>query len=107
MDGVTREFAVMASVLIEEFAPRFGCHVALTGGCLYKQGPRKDVDLVFYKIRQAEKIDRTGLLQEMVHELGFKIKSTSGWLVKAEFTDVSFDLMFPELPFGGYESDDE
>lgn len=32
---------------IEQICPRFGCHVALTGGCLYKDGPRKDADLLY------------------------------------------------------------
>ena len=29
---------------IEKGCPQFGCHVALTGGLLYKDGPRKDCD---------------------------------------------------------------
>ena len=39
---------------VESIAPDYGCHVALTGGCLYKEGPRKDLDLLFYRIRQVQ-----------------------------------------------------
>jgi hypothetical protein len=32
---------------VEAICPPFGCHVALTGGTLYKDGERKDLDLLF------------------------------------------------------------
>ena len=59
---------------IEKIAPNFGCHVALTGGCLYKDGARKDIDILFYRIRQVEKIDHEGLkqaLQAQTHQVTF------------------------------------
>ena len=46
---------------IEEICPQYGCHVALTGGTLYKDGERKDLDLLIYRIRQCESIDYSGL----------------------------------------------
>ena len=35
--------------LVEVIVAPLGGHVALTGGCLYKDGPRKDLDLVIYR----------------------------------------------------------
>ena len=46
---------------LEAFAPEYGCHVALTGGLLYKDGPRKDVDIVLYRVRQVSEIDMAGM----------------------------------------------
>jgi hypothetical protein len=34
---------------IEPIVSQFGCHIALTGGVLYKDGPRKDCDLIVYR----------------------------------------------------------
>ena len=52
---------------------RFGYHVGLTGGCLYKEGERKDVDIIVYPHQDKnvvpvpellEKIKSTGLTYE-------------------------------------------
>ena len=48
---------------IECECPKFGCHVALTGGTLYKDGERKDLDILFYRIRQVENIDYDSLFE--------------------------------------------
>ena len=63
------------SQAIESIAPKFGAHVALTGGCLYKDGERKDLDTV-----------------------GFNIMLTQdfGWCKKAVFFDKKIDFLFPE-----------
>src|SRR3546814_15766415 len=49
----TLDDAVALCRKIEKIAPEYGAHVALTGGTLYKDGPRKDVDLLFYQIGRA------------------------------------------------------
>lgn len=43
--------AVELCVRLEPLAAECGGHVALTGGCLYKLGPRKDVDILIYPER--------------------------------------------------------
>ena len=48
----TQQHAIELCKRIESVCPRYGCHVALTGGLLYKDGPRKDCDILFYRIRQ-------------------------------------------------------
>lgn len=57
----TQTEAIYLCKKIEAVCPKFGCHVALTGGLLYKEGPRKDADIMFYRIRQVEAIDKEGL----------------------------------------------
>lgn len=89
------EDAVEICRLLEPIAPEYGCHVALTGGCLYKDGKRKDADILFYRIRQWPVIDEIGLLNKM-REIGFEIIRRKGWVVKALYEGKPLDLFFPE-----------
>lgn len=91
---------------IEEIAPNHGCHVALTGGCLYKDGERKDLDLVFYRIRQADCIE-TGSLRMALAEIGIQTfeDRRCPWIVKASMDGKSINLLFPEEGGGLYGDD--
>ena len=89
------EDAIKVCMFIEEIAPQYGAHVALTGGTLYKEGPRKDLDILFYRIRQVTKIDEGGLLNAL-SRCGFEITDRFGWLVKAKLYEKDVDLFFPE-----------
>lgn len=80
---------------IEALAPKYGAHVALTGGVLYKDGERKDLDLLFYRIRQVKKIDEEGLI-EALKELGVFIGKRHGWVTKATYDGQGIDMFFPE-----------
>ena len=80
---------------IEAVAPKFGYHVALTGGCLYKEGERKDLDLVFYKHGTP---DIPGLLLAL-SGLGIAYAKGSGWKYVGYFCadrSKQVDLLFPE-----------
>lgn len=44
----TTERAVDFAHLLEPLADKHGLHIGLTGGCLYKEGPRKDADFIVY-----------------------------------------------------------
>lgn len=81
--------------IIEQFAPNYGCHVALTGGALYKDGPRKDCDILFYRIRQAQQIDIDGL-KRCLAGIGVEILGEHGWVHKAKFLGQGVDMFFPE-----------
>lgn len=81
--------------LVEEIAPKYGCHVALTGGCLYKDGPRKDLDLLFYRIRQTPTIDTEGLFAELAQH-GIVKQSGFRWCFKATMGELNIDIFFPE-----------
>jgi len=87
--------AIKICKIIESFAPLYGCHVALTGGCLYKDGERKDVDILFYRIRQTPEIDMTGLLSAIEYN-GFTKPVGFGWVYKSMFDGVNIDMFFPE-----------
>lgn len=91
----TLEDAVELCRILEAITPTFGAHVALTGGCLYKDGKRKDADILFYRIRQQKVIDEVGLIQKL-RDIGFTIIKRSGWVVKAFYHDKPLDLFFPE-----------
>lgn len=80
---------------IEEVCPGYGCHVALTGGTLYKDGLRKDVDILFYRIRQSPSIDTDGLFAAL-GKIGIERTSGFGWCIKATFEGRSIDCFFPE-----------
>lgn len=97
-----REDAIALCILIESVCPSFGCHVALTGGILYKPGERKDCDVLFYRIRQIENIDQEGLFAALA-ELGVERISGFGWVHKATYQGKNIDMFFPEAPDGEYD----
>jgi len=90
---------------VEAICPNFGCHVALTGGLLYKDGARKDCDLLFYRIRQIDVIDIDGLF-DALDGIGIGRLSGFGWCYKAEFQGKPIDCFFPESADGEYERAD-
>lgn len=98
--------AIALARKIEEICPEFGCHVALTGGLLYKDGNRKDADLLFYRIRQVEQIDRAGLFHALEERLGMTGWRGFGWCVKAEYQGKPIDCFFPDEE-GEYPTDEE
>lgn len=91
--------------LIEQIAPEYGAHVALTGGLLYKDGERKDADILFYRIRQVDQIDSLGLFAAIERELGVKKVGGFGWCHKAEWNGKKIDFFFPEEDGGEYSND--
>ncbi len=102
----TQKEAIALCTQIEAVCPRFGCHVALTGGTLYKKGRRKDADILFYRIRQTPEIDYNGLFLALSKECNVEVLRDHGWCVKAALVDVKqgkiankgIDLFFPERP---------
>lgn len=101
MNNWNRDEAIALCRSIEAICPKYGCHVALTGGCLYKDGLRKDCDILFYRIRQKEQID-IDELWDALHEIGFVKMSGFGWCFKAMYKDKPVDCFFPEEEQGNY-----
>jgi len=99
----TRDEAIELCRAIEEVCPAFGCHVALTGGLLYRYGDRKDADILFYRVRQVAEIDVDGLFAALaaigVERVG---KPSVSWVVKARWRGKALDCFFPEVPSGSY-----
>lgn len=101
----TQEAAISLCRAIEAIAPAHGCHVALTGGLLYKDGERKDADLLFYRIRQVDEIDVDGLFGSLA-ALGIEKTGGFGWCHKATYEGRPIDCFFPEEQGGEYERTD-
>ena len=85
---------------IELICPKFGCHVALTGGLLYKDGERKDCDLLFYRIRQVKAIDMEGLF-DALKSIGVCKTQGMRWCFKGYYDgkhpgEGQIDMFFPE-----------
>jgi hypothetical protein len=98
--------AVEVCRAVEAVCPPFGCHVALTGGTLYKDGARKDLDLLFYRIRQAPEINMDGLWAAL-ESVGITQLRGFGWCYKAEFGGKPIDCFFPEDQDGEYVTDED
>lgn len=99
--GWTQQEAIELCTVIEKLCPQHGCHVALTGGLLYKLCQRKDCDILFYRIRQAPKIDMEGLWHTL-SVIGVEKKSGFGWCYKAVYKGKPMDCFFPEEETGEY-----
>ncbi len=97
----TQQQAIAVCSEIERICPHFGCHVALTGGLLYKTGERKDCDLVLYRIRQTPFIDFEGLF-EALKTVGIIKESGFGFCIKAKHNGKNIDFLCPEEE-GQYE----
>ena len=97
----TQQDAIALCKSLENIAPRYGAHVALTGGCLYKEGARKDVDIHFYRIRQVDEVDWDGLFTHMERN-GFNQLTPRSWVTKFEcaFTGRGIDIFDPEWKNG-------
>ncbi len=80
----TQEQAIELCRKIEVLAPKYGCHVALTGGTLYHFGERKDADILFYRIRQVDEIDVDGLMGAL-GTIGVIPGEDFGWCHKATY----------------------
>lgn len=101
----TQAEAIELCKLIEAIAPRHGAHVALTGGLLYKEGERKDCDLLFYCIRQVDEIGRVELCAAL-EDMGMEMGASRGWVKKATWRGKSVDMFFPEaFPSSSMASD--
>lgn len=101
----TQSEAIELCVKIEAICPKYGCHVALTGGLLYKQGARKDCDLLFYRIRQVAEIDLEGLWTAL-DALDFVKHSGFGWCYKCTYRGKPVDCFMPEEQGGEYNPEE-
>ena len=81
-------------IKLESRLPDAGCHIALTGGVLYKQGHRKDLDLVIYRIRQMKINEK--LLKKIFEDCGIEIIKQFGWMYKAKYMGRGIDILIPE-----------
>ena len=99
--------AAAVCTLIEPLVAKHGFHVALTGGCLYGEGGRKDIDLVFYRIRQVlpSTIDYEAMYRRLEIELSMVLQADHGFVKKFKMGEIPLDCMFPEAIYGHYTVD--
>lgn len=55
---------------LEAIVRPFGWHVGLTGGCLYKDGDRKDVDVIVYPHDPAKRPNRSRMIDAVSRAIG-------------------------------------
>lgn len=91
----TQAEAIELAIAIEAVCPAYGCHVALTGGLLYKPGARKDADFLFYRIRDWDEVDVSGLFGALA-EIGIVQDKDHGWCKKAAYQGKPIDFFFPD-----------
>lgn len=96
MTAWTQAEAIDLCRQVEAICPAFNCHVALTGGLLYKDGPRKDCDILFYSVRGTE-IDKDGLRLALI-DIGFDTFIDYGFVQKTKYNGKPVDVFFPEHP---------
>lgn len=73
-----------------------GYYPALTGGCLYKPGLRKDVDIVIYRHRQRREAVDMREVMYLLNTIGIIFDKGFGFVTKAHFNGISIDLLNPE-----------
>ncbi len=95
--------------LIEPIAEQYGWHVALTGGTLYGEGGRKDIDIVFYRIRQVtdpQFVEMCNHFKNRLHGIDLVLKEDFGFCKKFVLGEViPIDALFPEDWVGTYGLD--
>ena len=81
---------------IETYASSCNFHIALTGGCLYKEGVRKDCDIIVYSVRQESPNINTFLDVLEDNKICTFVKR-GGWHNKAMLDNGrSVDFLYPE-----------
>lgn len=91
----SRDEAHTLATIVEHAIKDLGAHVALTGGCLYKVGLRDDLDLLFYRVRQAPVLQEREIIGKL-QELGFTEPKHYGWVYESTYQGKNVDLFFPE-----------
>ena len=106
----TQAEAIALCKQIEAIAPSFGLHVALTGGLLYKEGPRKDADILLYRVRDITplEINWTAFFKALSDQLGIQQdpRHDYGWCKKATWQGQNIDFFNPDDD-GSYGDQDD
>jgi hypothetical protein len=84
---ISQSYALKLCARMEEVVSPHGAHVALTGGCLYKDGARKDADIIIYKHKNTSW--GAGEKERIVQVLGEAGLFKSGY----DSTDASFQFV--------------
>jgi hypothetical protein len=84
---------------------KFHCHPALTGGLLYKTGPRKDCDIVIYQRGdvggERQPIDWSGFWLA-AQSVGLQLIHDYGYVKKCDYHGKVVDVFDPTQEGGNY-----
>lgn len=75
---------------------KVGIFPSLTGGLLYKDGERKDIDILLYRHRQDVESFETADLCNLLSMAGVTVKEYFGFVTKAEWNGFEVDIFNPE-----------
>ena len=76
---------------------------ALTGGLLYKEGERKDIDIVLYRHRQDIDPNETSEWESDLMRIGVDIIQCYGFVTKAKWKGFNVDIFNPETKITSLE----
>lgn len=76
---------------------------ALTGGLLYKDGERKDIDIILYRHRQDLDPVETSEFEDDLLSIGVKITQCYGFVTKATWNGFDVDIFNPETSITSLE----
>lgn len=87
--------------MIEHHPKRGDFHVALTGGCLYRDGYRKDLDLLFYAHEDVE-LNENFLTKFLTQNIGMvKVRKCNEWVTKYTYEGKPIDVFSVIRPTDG------
>lgn len=85
------------AIKLEEHAVTCGMHIALTGGTLYKDGVRKDIDFVLYHASNStQSEDALKQFFRLCHFDGFGNIINYGRVTKMTYGGQKIDILYPE-----------
>jgi hypothetical protein len=102
--------AIELCTLIEGVSPPYHAHPALTGGLLYKTGPRKDCDIVIYQHGEHDGlrpgIDWDGLWRAF-DSIGLALQTDYGYCKKCLWRGKQVDILDPtcDSEYGSQQGD--
>lgn len=101
----TQDEAIRLCRELSIVVPATGAFIGLTGGTLYKQGMRKDLDVLLYRCRQVDQINWRELY-DTLHNIGIEIVKNHGFVKKAQYKVYNkalskyiyknIDILYPE-----------
>ena len=95
-DKATKDQAILLCKEIFRCLSGRGFYPALTGGLLYKDGDRKDIDIVIYRHRQNIQEFELKDLESFLSESGLSDFKHYGFVTKCAWNNLAVDLFNPE-----------
>ena len=95
---VTQDLGIELCRVLYEKLNGCGFYPALTGGILYKDGVRKDIDIVIYRNRQQQKFELRDL-EKHLSDCGLSEFKHFGFVTKAKWNGIVVDLFNPESAY--------